>query len=300
MPLVSIITRTKERPLTLARAAESVARQTLSDFEWVVVNDGGPKGPVDEVAERSRQRGIAVRVLHNDVSLGMEGASNRGIRESDSEFVVIHDDDDSWQETFLARTTQHLQALPAVSVTRGVVTRATQVIENIRDGQIVEVRRVPYDPDLKAITLFQMARLSRVPPPISFLYRRAALATVGLYRDDLPVLGDWEFNIRFLRHFDIEVLPELLANYHWRMNESGIYGNTVVAGIDRHAVVAARLQNELLRQDLDDGKLGVGFIVNFCHELEAVQGRPSFPVRIISRFLPRWLLLRLIQLARAR
>jgi glycosyltransferase involved in cell wall biosynthesis len=297
MPLVSVITRTKERPLMMVRAVESVRRQTYSDFEWVIVNDGGARDPVESVAESARRSNLAVRVLHNDHSLGMEGASNRGIRESDSEFIVIHDDDDTWDVSFLARTTEYLRALPPRSAAGGVVTQSMQILERIEPNGIQEIRRVPYDPRLTSITLFRMAHLNHVPPPISFLYKREVLSRVGLYRDDLEVLGDWEFNLRFLRHFDIDVIPERLANYHWRMNQSGIYGNTVVAGIDRHALVAGRLRNELLRRDLDNGTLDIGFLVNLCQEFDALT-TTSLPIVILRRLLPRKLVLRLAELFR--
>jgi len=38
-------------------------------------------------------------------------------------------------------------------------------------------------------------------PPIAFLYERAAGEAVGHYRIDLPVLGDWDFNLRFAERF---------------------------------------------------------------------------------------------------
>lgn len=284
MPLVAIITRTKNRPLMLTRAARCILRQSAEDFEWVIVNDGGPIGPVHEIAEQSRAAGLNVRVLHNQVSHGMEGAANRGIRESDSDYLVIHDDDDTWEPRFLERTTAVLSAHPMTASTRGVVCQSTMVIEIVEGDRIVEKRRVPYNPRLSAVTLFQMAGLRKIPPPISFLYRRSVWEEIGPYREDLSVLGDWEFNLRFLRRFDIDVVPEALANYHIRTTlSSGAYGNTVVAGVDQHMAAAARLRNEFLRDDLDRGHLGMGFLVNLCQELEVVKSRPSSIIGKIAR-----------------
>ncbi|WP_363323715.1 glycosyltransferase, partial [Accumulibacter sp.] len=45
-PLVAVITRTKDRPLLLQRALESVSGQSLTDIQWVIVNDGGEPAPV--------------------------------------------------------------------------------------------------------------------------------------------------------------------------------------------------------------------------------------------------------------
>ena len=67
-PLVSVITRTKNRPALLRRALHSVAAQKYANVEWVVVNDGGEPGPVDEIIALAREQDINVAVVHNGKS----------------------------------------------------------------------------------------------------------------------------------------------------------------------------------------------------------------------------------------
>ena len=271
MSLVSIITRTKDRPILLRRAAGSVAGQTFRDLEWIIVNDGGEPAEVDSVVEECRGHMHNVKVIHNETCQGMEAASNKGIARAVGRYLVIHDDDDSWQPEFLQRTTEFLESDNNRSY-MGVVTRSMSIEEEIINERVVEKKRKIYNPDLSSITLFQMAQLRNVPPPISFLYRREVLETTGLYREDLPVLGDWDFNLRFLRYYDIGVIREPLANYHIRKTGTDtIYSNTVTGGIDRHIRYAALLRNEYLRNDLDENRLGTGFIVNLCHEIDLIK-----------------------------
>ncbi len=49
MPSVTIVMRTYERPVFLARALASVCGQTYADWELVVVNNGGASQPVDNL-----------------------------------------------------------------------------------------------------------------------------------------------------------------------------------------------------------------------------------------------------------
>ncbi|HRE18551.1 MAG TPA: glycosyltransferase family A protein, partial [Rhodocyclaceae bacterium] len=63
-PAVAVITRTKNRPLMLARALDSVSRQTFRDALWVIVNDGGEPATVELIAEQGRQRGLPTAVHH--------------------------------------------------------------------------------------------------------------------------------------------------------------------------------------------------------------------------------------------
>jgi hypothetical protein len=136
------------------------------------------------------------------------------------------------------------------------------------DGeQVREISREPFNGFLEQITLFQLAG-ANLFPPISFLYERAVLDEIGLYREDFPVLGDWELNLRFLSRWDIDVVTRPLAHYHHRITPTdGIYANTVMAARHLHKLYEAVLRNELLRADVKSGKTGLGHWTNVAREL---------------------------------
>lgn len=265
-PRVSIVTRTRNRPVLLRRAIASALSQTMPSWEMLIVNDGGEAAPVDElvaaVADTARDR---IRVIHNAVNRGMEAASNLALSHATGEFVVIHDDDDSWEPEYLAACVGHLDG--ADSGVEGVVTASTRIVERLDGDTVTIVASEPYGNPLQSITLLEMAR-GNMFPPIAFLYRRAVLASIGSYRADLPVLGDWEFNLRFLAEYEIDAITRPLANYHIRPDTTtGVYSNTVVGGISLHQKYAARLRNELLRDDMRRGRSGLGFLVNMARML---------------------------------
>jgi glycosyltransferase involved in cell wall biosynthesis len=259
---VAVITRTKDRPLLLSRALQSVTGQICKSVRWVLVNDGGARDPVDAIAIEARERGLATTVIHNEASRGMEAASNAGIRACDSEFLVIHDDDDSWDPAFLDTCVAFLRAEPHYG---GVVTHSVKVEEELTADGVREIARSPFNPGLLSVYLVDIVHVNLFPP-ISFLYRRTALDRVGLYDESLPVLGDWEFNLRFLQYFDIGVVPRGLANYHHRAALTAAaddYGNTLYAGRSRHIEYDALIRNRMLRGDLERGALGLGFLLSF-------------------------------------
>src|SRR5437867_3800228 len=139
---VGIITRTKNRPLLLERGLNDVLRQVFTDWTMVVVNDGGDPAPVDDLVRRYADafRGRLL-VVHNPNSVGMEAASNIGIRATESRYVVLHDDDDTWNPQFLQTTVDFLDR---DSVHHGVITRARVVYETLRDGFLVVEREIPF------------------------------------------------------------------------------------------------------------------------------------------------------------
>ena len=248
-PVVAIITRTKDRPILLERAAESVAAQTWQNFLWVVVNDGGDRGPVEEVITRSGVDPRKVRLVSNAQSLGMEAASNSGIRAVDSDYVVIHDDDDSWAPDFLAETVAYLEA-PTGARYGGVITKSTYVSEEIREGDVIIHDQRPYQDWVRNVEFAEMA-CGNFFPPIAFLFRRSIYDSVGGYNESLPVLGDWFFNLEFLLEADIGMVHAPLAYYHHRdrvSGKSGQYSNSVIGGHSKHVEFAAVVRNEFLRR----------------------------------------------------
>lgn len=280
---VAIITRTKNRPLLLRRAIESVLGQTFQDWIMVIVNDGGKKEDVEDLIQEYNDRFIGrCLVIHNQISKGMEAASNIGIRASDSEYLVIHDDDDSWHPLFLERCVGFLDTNPYPSI-RGVITYSIRILERIEDNKIIIEHREPFNTWMRSVSLFRMAA-NNVYPPISFLYKRDVLNEIGYYREDLPVLGDWEFNLRFMSKYDVFLIPEELAYYHHRLSiKSGEYSNSVVGHDDRHIFYDTLIRNELLRNDLQRNTLGMGYLVNLGKSFETVCGQ-IYPIeRFISR-----------------
>lgn len=259
---VALITRTKDRPILLQRAVQSVLNQTFADWLHVVVNDGGDPAPVRELLERfAPQYDGRVVFLSADESMGMEAASNAGIRNSSSEFLLIHDDDDSLEPAFLERAIAYLDAATWPTVA-GVTTLSKLIYERLEDGRPVEQGRTLYRPLTGCVGIAEMAEVNQFAP-ISFLYRRAVIDEIGLYDERLPVLGDWDFNLRFLAHYDIGVLPEALANYHQRPAvDSEQYGNSLFAQRERHAFFDRIVRNAHLRGVQAQGLPVIGLLMN--------------------------------------
>ncbi len=267
-PTVGVITRTKNRPILLNRALRSVLDQNYPDWRMVVVNDGGDPGPVDHlVALYSEQAKGRIQVIHNPQSLGMEAASNVGIRALAGQVgcLVIHDDDDSWAPEFLTIATAELDHARAQHPSvRGVITMANAIYERIDGPEAVVERVEEYKPWLNhGLISLSTLIVDNQFAPIQFLYDAEVLGEIGSYREDLPVLGDWEFNIRFLRCYDIMIIPQVLAFYHHRVQDrDSIYGNSIHAGRERHNLYRQILKNEWLRTDLKTGIASLGALSN--------------------------------------
>lgn len=254
-PRVLIVMRTKNRPVLLRRALQSVLHQTYTNYLLVIVNDGGQyELVVNELAQVPLDL-TRVQIVSNQRSVGMEAASNLGIRSASSEYVVVHDDDDAWHPQFLQKMVGFLESA-AGSKFGGAVARCEQVVERVRGNVITILSREPYKNHFRQVYLLEMARQNFFAP-ISFVYRRSLYDKIGGYDESLPVLGDWDFNLRFLLEADIGVVDEVLSYYHQREAASGSYANSITGGIGKHVEYDAIVRNRMMRQlTSSDSRLG--------------------------------------------
>lgn len=256
MKKVAVITRTRNRALLLRRAARSVDRQTFRDFSWVVVNDGGDGEEVETIVAHAKENGVDTHVVHRTASTGMEAVSNAGLAASKSAYIAIHDDDDSWHPDFLLRTVVFLEADPLFV---GVICHTEEIREEIKEQSIVEKSRRPMNAELHDIHISELF-YRNLFPPISLLYRREVLEAIGPYDETLPVLGDWDFNLRLILHGEIAVIEETLAYYHARRakhhDPNSIHSNPYL-----HKRYEAVIRNRLIRAGLAHGTIHPGSLM---------------------------------------
>jgi glycosyltransferase involved in cell wall biosynthesis len=293
---VAVVTRTRDRPLLLARAVGSVLAQRHANWRHVIINDGGDPAPVEALLRRHADAYAGrAQVLHHPASLGMEAASNAGIAASASRYIAIHDDDDAWHPDFLARTLAAIAAHPTDECA-GAVAWAERVDERIEGERIVELARTSFNGTMQHVHLWRLLAVNQFPP-ISFVFARAAHDAVGGFDPTLPVLGDWDFNVRFCARYEVAVVPAHLAYYHHRVDPAGAYANTVIGGVALHERWRGWLVNRWLRRDLAAGRIGIGVLAALSADLDATMRGAQLPRRVMAalrrRFgggpLRRWL-----------
>lgn len=227
-----IVVRTRHRPVFLRRALDDIAAQRFEEWRLIVVNDGGDAAEVDTVVEAAGL-GDRVEVIH--VPAGEGGrcvAANRGIRALDTEYVVLHDDDDRWHPAFLERTVAWLDAHPA----HAAVSAATEIVyEENRGGAWVEVGRAPFWAGMGRISLGEMMSVNRAVP-ISVVYRRRVHEEIGWYDETLDAVEDWDLYLRILREHEIGFLAgEPLAFWTQRPESVGLDANSMFGLASEHA-----------------------------------------------------------------
>lgn len=266
---VAVLVRTCGRPLFLRRALQSIAQQTTPPRQVVVVAEGDSEPAIRELAESAWPgRAGEIEVIANLVPVGRGAALNCGFRAARAAWVAILDDDDTWEPTFLeAILARNDQDRGSKREPAAYVTQTVTVHERLVSSEWAETIREPFNPKLHQVRLRDMVLMNRFTIN-SMLVPRAFFEAVGPYREDLPVLEDWEFNVRLVARYPVHVIPVPLARYHKREEASGADLNTALA---LHREIAARLKEEWLRADIQSGRFGLGFLAQIA-EIESNHG----------------------------
>ncbi len=254
---VAVITRTKDRPLFLKRAIESVGNQVYEDYVHVIVNDGGAVSEIESLIDMQPNKiKSKIKLFHRtESSNAPDTIFNESIDRVVSEYVAIHDDDDTWHEDFLSETTKYLDGNKDMA---GVVVKTKRVTEKLLSGSIKTIKSEDWMPEVRTISLYRQF-IDNQLTPIAFLFRRSAYETVGKFSEKLPVVGDWEFGIRLLQKYDVGFIDteSVLAFYHHRVKA----GDNSFSK-HSHRKYVTMVANEYLRRDLEAGILGPGYIMS--------------------------------------
>ena len=252
-PTVAVLVRTKDRPRFLRRALANIAEQTFTDYTVCVINDGGDESATRAILQASPLahllEGDAPRLKLLTTGGGnMEAASNAGLAATDSEFVAIHDDDDLWAPEFLERTVGALRASDALICSTRVVERYER---ETPEGEFEVYEERIFHDGLPGFGLQFLYRTNRAVP-IGILYRRRLHELVGFYDESLPVVGDWEFNLRAAAVTEVLLVDEPLAYWSLRPEADGAEANSVQRQAE-HARFDASVRARAIRDDLQSG-----------------------------------------------
>jgi len=91
-PAISVIMAVYNTQRYLTEAIQSILSQSFTDFELVIVDDGSTDGS-PEILKNLAQQDSRIKLI-TQVNAGIGAATQRGITESQGEYIAIMDSDD--------------------------------------------------------------------------------------------------------------------------------------------------------------------------------------------------------------
>ncbi len=291
MPKVSVVMAVHNGGAYLKEATESILRQSLRDFELIVVDDGSS----DESAALLEAFGDArIRILRNQQQLGLSASLNRGADTASGDYIARMDADDVSLPARLAAQVAFLDRHPEVSIV-GCWART------IGERPPQTWRYPTADADIRCAFLFHSVLVHS-----AVMWRRPDFEGHGLrYDEGVERAQDYELWTRAAEHVCFANLPRVLQHYRLHPDQVGrqqtgaqqAVADTVrvrelqALGIDSNPA-ELELHHDLARAHYPPGEAGLDKVEAWFNKLLAAnQVSQRYPAEALKRTLGRhWLL----------
>ena len=111
---ISVIIPLYNKEKAIARTVESVLKQTITNFELIIVNDGSKDNSLS-VAKQIAKQDSRIRIIDKSNG-GVSSARNTGIKAATGEYVALLDGDDTWEPTFLEEQIRLVHDFPKAAM----------------------------------------------------------------------------------------------------------------------------------------------------------------------------------------
>ncbi|MGE4545476.1 MAG: glycosyltransferase [Pedobacter sp.] len=167
----------------IGEAIESVLRQTVSDWELIVVDDGSTDGTAMIV---KRYQDARIRYIYQE-NAGQSAAQNRGINEIRGAYVSFLDSDDRLQPTAIERLSKALDSAPKACVAYGNAEKI-----RVTGEAFGKSARPIFNPRPSGDVLHYLVRSNFIVNGGTLLVRVSCINDSGKFRTDLRMQQDWE------------------------------------------------------------------------------------------------------------
>jgi glycosyltransferase involved in cell wall biosynthesis len=230
MPKISVIMPSYNHERFVVDAVKSVQRQTVSDWELIVVDDGSSDDSARLLNEICDPK---VRVTLLDRNRGACFAMNAALDQAMGEYIAVLNSDDVAHPDRLAKQLAFIERYPAALATFAL-PRFIDDDGNACTGGANDVFfTAPHGGRAQWLRRF-IDHANFLCHPTLFA-RRELYEKVGRYDNTLVQLPDFDMWVRTLRHGAIEMLRESVIDFRVLRNNANTSAPTTTAIVRCHA-----------------------------------------------------------------
>lgn len=207
-PRVSVVMPVHNRPDYCAEAIESILSQTLTDFEFLIVDDGSTDGTA-EVLDDYARRDARIRVFHQAHNQGVAASLNVGIAEARAGLIARMDSDDWALPRRLEKQVAFMDRNPRI----GAAGSAMEIFDELQ-GKVVMRRRLPSGQRFLARALL----VDCVFQHPTMILRTKLVQELNGYRRAFESAEDYDLWLRLNERAPMANMPDVLLRYRSHPN----------------------------------------------------------------------------------
>lgn len=207
MPKVTVVIPAYNSMAYLPETLDSVLKQTFTDFEVLIIDDGSTDHTAAWASEIKDPR---VKLI-SQLNKGVSAARNTGISHAQGEYIAFLDADDTWHPTKLERQVQRFEAEPEVGLVYTWTLWVDQQGNSIGSVSASHVEGFVWEKLLLGDVVGNGS---------SAAIRRSCFDKVGLFDTELSGTADCDMWARVSAHYPLAVVKEILVYY--RQHPSGM------------------------------------------------------------------------------
>lgn len=211
MTKVSIIMPTFNRGWIISKAIDSVLRQSFQDFELIIVDDNSIDDTSDVVKRYTDKR---IKYIKSDINVGVSGARNIGLKQSDDEIIAYLDSDNLWYEKYLEVMINSLESkVGMIMVYSGQNLLLIGGDKNNTKVLGMRTRNEKYDP-------YKMTEGNYIDINC-VIHKRNIFDNLGYFDETLKNLEDWDLFVRIVIKYPFKVkhVDQVLGEYYFYLPE---------------------------------------------------------------------------------
>ncbi len=208
MPFFSIIIPLFNKENFIENTLESVLKQSFSDFEVLIINDGSTDTS-EEKALAFKDERIKYYLKENG---GVSSARNFGIEKAQSEYITFIDADDFWYPNFLEEMNNAIGRFPELKVFSAAIEVETSKKVIPSSYSIMKTG------DFEIVNYFQASSKESVIWTSCAVFHKTIFEITGVFDPKIQISEDTDLWIRIGIHYPILFSWKILARYVYDSN----------------------------------------------------------------------------------
>ncbi len=286
-PLVSVIMSVYQEPDGFIRASiESILRQSMPDFEFIIIQDDPLNEEVVSLLSEYSGQDKRIKYLRNKKNVGLAVSLNSGLQKAQGKYIARMDADDISLPERLQKQLSFLEKNPEISLVGSSVV--------VIDGGGKALHYLSNPDDSKSLKMSFLRGATPCFHPTWF-FRKKLVNILGGYRN-LPVGQDYDFLARLIASgFKISNLNDPLVGYRdhpdrirYKRHVLQIrFGEYIRRGLEKNLICDKCYLNE----EVINAKVRVPAGLNTLHRLSQRLSRKGRYFKIRNRLVFASLLL---------